>query len=428
MNRSRLCVAAVAVLLTLSMLVPGTALADCNDGLLSCQTDAERTRGGPVTLEAVSTVLTLREDPSDPQVHGRAVSTYYAMLRGVDMPAGEAPAVGVAVRRTTPVGGDPVMESTVALRASRGGENGWLVVSRVVDTGVGDHHEVGVVAVEGTGELAQETATMSTLDGTAVVVLSFEEGGTSDDGQVAFATRTEPTFGVTPLVTGDTPWRVTQSARPTVPLRDLAGDDPLAAPGLTTVAEPLAGQVAYQLDGDLNLVNEDLPAVLPAGASLADVVDVDGIAAGVSWTAEATLVEQADNTDDARGPLPVAPPILPSNVVIAASDPNNGGVVSYMNNDLTIPRGTSVLLANFDSTFPHPIVCSDALTGAKRYPEQCLTDDTDVTGERPGGDKGGTVSVVHTENLEPGVYYFVCQIHAGSFVAGTQMSGRITVV
>ena len=417
--------AATAVLLGAAV-IPAVA-ADCNDGLLACDfTRAEQTSAAAVTLDAVATTVPLLHDDEDPAVNARARSYYASLLGGrAGMPLGAAPAVGLSVRATTDVSGAETIESTVALYASRGDENGWLVVSRVVTDGAADQRAVGIPATGGDGTFDGTSGTTSTATGTPAVSLTYAAGSAADDGRLtAFTTRREPTFGVTPVITGTTPWRISHAARPRVPAADVIGRDPVGQDGLTSVATPAQGTVTFSVNPDLNLINADLPAVFADGVTLADVIPAEGSSPGQSWSTEALLVTQADNTDDDRGPLPVTlPPVptddlplLPSALAVAGLDPGTGQA-GYIVNQHTVVRGTQLWQTNIDSV-AHPVVCADP-NGTQR-PDLC-----DTEGSNVGGD---LLPVSGSERLQPGTYFYVCRMHNGDPSTQTGMWGSFTVV
>jgi plastocyanin len=421
---------AVAVLtagLLATALLPAVA-ADCTDGLLSCDlTGAEQTRGELVTVRAIATAVPLRQDAEDPSVRADALLGYATLLQlhGAGFPLGADPAVGLAVRSTTSATGEEVVESTVAAYGHRDGENGWVVVSRTATAGAADQRAVGVPASAGAGAYDGDAASMSTADGTPALEVAFAAGAPVEDPVLTgFTVRDEPTFGVTPVLRGATPWRITEAARPRVPLRDVTGVDPVGAPGVTAVATPVGGAVTYAANPDVDLVNGDLPTAFFGGTTLADLIDVEGVAPGHRWQADVLLVVQADNTDDARGPLPVEPaplptedlPTAPAAVAVAGTDVQAGGAV-YVVNRHTLVAGTQLWQTNTDAQ-AHPVVCSDA-DGSFRE-DLCTTDGFNNTGE--------ALPVLGTEDLAPGTYHYVCRIHSGNPSAASGMWGTFTVV
>ena len=403
--------AALLVLaLAATLLVPGAAAADCNDGITDCDLSAEQTDATPATVRTIATVLPLRADNE-----GLSLGTYLSLLpAGFEFPVG--PAVGVAVRSTTTPGeGLPgaatVVESTVAIRVGVDGEDGWYPLSRVVTAGAAEQQAVGVAAVAGTGTLAGGHGE-SGVAGSAAVVVDFVAGqGAGEDALAGFATRTAPTFGVVPVVEGDTPYRLSQAARPRVPAEDVVGPLPgaLSVEGVTAVAAPVAGEVAFVLNPDLDGINAGLPAQFGAESDLADVVVVEGSAAGLSWTADVLLVSQADDLTDPNGPFPVPPPEVACNVIIA---PPNAQVEGYVNDDITIPEGCRVDFTNLDPVAQHDVICKEVVN-SKRLCRSAIIGVNE------------TVPVVGVEDLpaRPEPYEYFCSVHGGGV-----MSGTITVV
>lgn len=418
-------VAVLTALVLAAALVPAVA-ADCNDGLLSCDVrGSEQTDASPVTLQAITTALPLRSDPTDAEVYSRAIGTYYSLL-GVDQAPTGQPLVGLALRSTTDAAGTEVVESTVAIRVSRNGEPGWKVISRVVSAGAADQQAIGITAVDGEGSLDGTSGSTATLTGLPAASLAIAPGQGSGEATLeAFTTRSVPTFGVTPVVTGRTPWRITQAARPLVPVADAAGSDPLGVDGVTEVTAPTAGEVTYTVNPDLNKVNgTGVPAVLAGGRTLADMVVVEGTAPGLSWATDALLVEQADNTEDARGPLPVAPPplptdqipTLPTSLAVAVEAHPDTGQAGYINNENVIVEGSQLYVTTTISS--HPISCAT-------FEGELLIDK--CGNFNPIG-PGDVRAVDKTEDLPPGVHYYVCAIHSGNPKEKTGMWGSITVV
>jgi hypothetical protein len=291
----------VAALLAL-LLLPSAASADpCDDNVFACDPSKGWPIAFPVQARQVTATVPLRTDNGS-----TALDTYRALVKPpYTMPA--RPQVGLwFVDATIPHDVGPwrpmaFTEASVAIKVVHQGEEGWFHLSQPTN-GQGNYdlgRGVGFPKYLATTTFAQEgDAWHATAHRGArrTMDLRWTPGGATGDAELTRWTLfRDPLFSFNPVFSGPAT-RVKWTVKPFVPLRDLTfGYAPqwLQVAPVTGLPKPTDGRMAYDLDADLDTIDDTIPDIFPAGRNLADVIAPAGTATGQFWSAEGYLMSQS---------------------------------------------------------------------------------------------------------------------------------------
>jgi len=286
----------------LALLAPAAAADPCDENLLRCDPGRGWPIAFPVQARQVTATVPLRTDNGPV-----ALDTYRSLVRApYTMPA--EPEVGLwFVDATIPHDLGPwrpaaFTEASVAIKVVHEGEEGWFHLSQPTNgqgnydlgRGVGFPKYLATTTFGREGDGWHATAHRGqrrTMD------LRWAPGG----GGPASASLTrwtlffDPLFSLNPVFEGPatrTKWTV----KPFVPLREVTfGHAPawLQVAPVSGLPAPTDGRMAYDLDPDLDTIDDTIPDVFPAGRTLADVIAPAGTATGHFWSAEGYLISQS---------------------------------------------------------------------------------------------------------------------------------------
>lgn len=267
--------------------------------------------GLAVEIRAVSTVAPIK--PGD-----RPLRIYRALLpKGIE-PAPD-PVVGIWLAELTAPKETPGrpqdeaahwLEGAIELRVKKGDELGWFNIHYPVTSefwfqagravGLPKRHADAAIVKSGDGWTA--TATPRGLDSRPAFVMDWRPGPASDQRalDLAFVTGTDPFFALNAPFEGPDLMRVEYKINPPYPFQTAV---PGAAPAYDpATAKPDPGTVALKMRGDLDAINEDLPAILPLDAQLGDLVELEQTLPGAHYFYSLTLGSESATIDQSSYP------------------------------------------------------------------------------------------------------------------------------
>jgi plastocyanin len=407
-RRTRLVVtAALAFAALLGSVLP--AAADCEESVLSCDTDADQTEAELASVRQIATTLPLRTDNE-----GLSISLYRQLIPAQYLLPAE-PVVGVSFtqlaspRDEAGSAATRWTQSTVALKVRSGDEEGWYPISESTDSVdvYASGRDAGLpryLATTSLAPTAQGWKAEAVVQAQRALLLDWTAGDdVVDEATMSFSAHREPTFSVSPIFYGDERYRVKTTAKPPVPVLDAVpgAPAPLQVANATALAAPRAGAVTVSLDPNLDRLDEQSPEPLPGlafglGQSLADIVALEQTAPGLFWDTEALVITQTDNLDAvAEGPVPSTPPV--DNYVLVGP---SGVTTGYLTKVVVIRQGGGLMFRNQDEQ-------THDVTSEQRDPVTRLPIfNSDYT------NPGETKRVNRVETLPPGQYPFLCSLHS----------------
>jgi len=288
-------------LVSAAALAPVAQADPCDDNVFACDPSKGWPIAFPVQARQVTATVPLRDDNA-----GVSLDVYRSLVRApYTMPA--EPEVGLwFVSATIPHEVGPwrpaaFTEASIAIKVVHQGEEGWFHLSQPTDgqgnydlgRGVGFPKYLATTTFAQDGDAWHATANRGqrqTMD------LRWTPGGaTGGPSLTRWTLFRDPLFSFNPVFEGPatrTKWTV----KPFVPLHDVTfGYAPpwLQVAPVSGLPKPADGLLAYDLDPDLDTIDDTIPDIFPAGRTLADVIAPSGSATGQFWSAEGYLMSQS---------------------------------------------------------------------------------------------------------------------------------------
>ena len=405
-------VAIAASTALLSSVVPASA--ECASSVATCNTDHDEYRATTASLGTITTVLPLRGDNLglSRELYTALIPAPYTLPSqiGVGVQVNRLDVPRQAVAGLVPQQG--TITSTVAIRVSNAGVEGWYPISSVTTSATavtaaradGQPSNAGTATFGADAISAYGTTKVGTQPAVSLVWNKDTKAPLAGLGDYSF--HRIPTFSLSGIFSGPSRIRVQEYLKPLVPVNDVNGS-PVGLPvALPPEAAPVNGQlalgtvqkgyVAVDLGADVNALNGDLPDLpFGDGHSLSDLVSVKSLNIGTFLTHDVTIVTQVDDLDDGSdGTVPNRPGI-PGQGVVVSGNPQN-----FYNTFIVLPQGSSLTLVNADPASAHSVTQMEPPGGIALFESDTV-------------DAGGTALVKGVETLPRDRYTFVCSLHSG---------------